>query len=93
MASHWELQQENPGVDEGSWMVLSVRSFGITWVGNLESAGTGEVDTLGNIEVTMVGNELGICDGEVLGITIGVADRIKLVGDELSGQVLPVGKV
>ena len=35
----------NPGVDEGSGLVLSYGYFGVTWVGNLDSEGTGEVHT------------------------------------------------
>ena len=80
-----------PGVDEGSGMILSGGSFGVNWVGNLESAGPREVDTLGNSEGTRVGNKLGISDGEVLGIKLGVADRRKLGGEKGSGKVLPGG--
>ena len=43
---------------------------------------------MGNSEVTLVCNKIGISYGEVLGITLGVAEKIKLGGDEGSGQVL-----
>ena len=36
----------------------------------------------------MFGNKLGISDGEVLGITLGVIYRSELGGDEVSGQFL-----
>ena len=39
----------------------------------------------------MVENKLGIFDGEVLGITVGVSERCELGGDEGSGQVLSGG--
>ena len=66
-------------------MVLLGGSVGVTWVGNLDSTGPGEVEPLVNSEVTMVGNIIGIYDGEVLGIKLGVADRRKLCGDKGSG--------
>ena len=40
--------RSKPGVDEGSWMVLSGGSFEITWIINLEDEGTGEGDTMDN---------------------------------------------
>ena len=66
-----------PDVDKGSGIVLSGGSFGVTWVGNLESAGPGEGDPLVSSEVNRVGNKLGISDGEGLGIKLEVAGRSK----------------
>ena len=43
-----DLDRSKPGVDEGYGLVLSGGSFGVTWVDNLESAGPGEGDPLGN---------------------------------------------
>ena len=40
--------RSKPGVDDGLGMVLSGVSFGVTWVDNLESAGSGDVDPLGH---------------------------------------------
>ena len=59
-------------VDEVSRMFFSGDYFGVTWVANLEGAGTGEGDLMNSSELTMVGNKLGINYGEVLGITLGV---------------------
>ena len=44
-----------------------------------------------NLVGTRVGYKLGISDGEVPGITLGVVDRSKLGGDEVSGKVLSGG--
>ena len=85
--------RSKPGVDKVSGLVLSGGYYGVTWVGNLESAGPGEGEPLNNPEGTRVGNKLGISDGEVLGIILGVASRSKLGGDKLSGQILSGGKV
>ena len=46
---------------------------------------------MGNSEGTRVGNKLGIYDGEVPGITLGVVYRSKLGVDERSDQVLSYG--
>ena len=80
-----------PGVDEGSGLVLSVVSFEVTWVSNIEGEGPGEGDPVGNSEVTRVGIILGISGGEVRGITLGVSDRSKLGDDEGSRNVLSGG--
>ena len=71
-----------PVFDEGSWMVLTGGSFEVTCVGNIESAGPGEVDPLGNSEGTMVYNKIGIYYGEVLGIALVLADRINIGDDD-----------
>ena len=71
-----------PGVDEGSGLFLLGGYFEDAFDGSLDSAGPGEGDPLGNSEVTMAGNKLCISDGEGLGITLGVADRSNLGGDE-----------
>ena len=80
--------RSKPGVDEGSRLVLSGGSFGVTWVVILESAGTGDSDPLGSSKGIRVGNKVGISVGEVMVITLGVADRSKLGCEKLSGQVL-----
>ena len=46
---------------------------------------------MGNSEVTRVGNKLGISDGEVMGIKLGIPEILKFGGDEGSGQVLSGG--
>ena len=74
------LERIKPGVDYVSGMVLSGEYFGVTWVGNLESAGPGEGYPLGNSEGNRFGNKLGISDGEVLGITLRLEDINKLGG-------------
>ena len=63
-------------------MVLPGGSFEDACDGNLESAGPEEVDPLVNSEGTRVSNELGIYDGEGLGITLGLVDRRNLAVDE-----------
>ena len=63
-------------------MVLSGGPFGVNCFGKLEHAGPREGDPLINSEGTRAGNKLGISDGEVLGITLKVADRSKLGGDK-----------
>ena len=62
-------------------MVLTGVSFEVTCVGNIESAGTGEDDTLGDSKGTMFDNKLCISYGKVLGITLVLADRTK-IGDD-----------
>ena len=46
---------------------------------------------MGNLEGTRVGNKLGIFDGEVTGITLGVSYRSKFGDDKGSGPVLSGG--
>ena len=75
-------EKNNPGVEEGSGMILSGWSFGDTWIGSLQSSGPGEGDTLGNSEGIRFGSKLGISDGELMCITLGVVDRRKLGGDK-----------
>ena len=79
--------RSKPGVDEVSGLVLADGSGEVTWVGNLEVAGLVEGGPLGNLGGTRVGDKLGIYGGEVPGITLVVADRRKLGGDEVSGQL------
>ena len=74
-------------------MVLSGVSFQGTWVDKFEGAGPGEGDPLDNSEETRVENKLGIFYDEVMVITLGVADRVKLGGDEISGTVYQVDLV
>ena len=69
-------------------LVLSGGSFEVTWVGNLEVAGPVEDDPMGNSEGTRVGNKRGISYGGIPDITLGVADRSKLWGDEVPGKLL-----
>ena len=72
-------------------MVLFGGSFQGTWVGNIDGAGPGGGGPLVDSEGTRVENKLGISDGEVPGITLVVADRIKLGCDEGSWWVLSGG--
>ena len=74
--------RSEPGVDEGSGMVFPGGFFGVTWYGNLDSAGPGEGGTMCGSEGTRVGNKLVIFDSEVLGITLIGVDRSKLGGDK-----------
>ena len=46
-----------------------------------------------NSEVTKVVNKLDISDGSGLGVALGFVERIKLGGDERSGQVLSGGNI
>ena len=46
---------------------------------------------MGNLEGARFGNKLFISDGGVLCITLGVSDRKKIGGDEVSRHVLPGG--
>ena len=48
--------KRKPGVDEVLGMVLSGGYLGVTWVGNLDSAGPVERGPVGNSEETIVGN-------------------------------------
>ena len=50
--------RSKPSSDEESGLVLSVDSFEVTWVGNLEGSGPGNGDTLVNSEGNKVGNKL-----------------------------------
>ena len=86
-------ERRKTDVDELSGLVLSGVSFGVIWVGNLESVGPGECDPLGNSEGNEVGNKIGIYNVEIMGSTPVVADRSKLGCDEGSGQLLYGGKV
>ena len=73
-------------------MVFSGYSIGVTLAGNIQISGPGEGFSLINSEGTGVGNKLGIYAGKLLGITLVVADRIKLGCEKLSKQFLSGGK-
>ena len=83
--------EANLGGDEGSGPDLSCGTFEGDIDANLEGVGPGDIYLLGNLQGTRVDNKIGISNGEVPGITLGVAGRRKLWDDRVSGSVLSGG--